>query len=399
MAELKIGSHVSFSGKGLLAAAEEAISYGSTTFMVYTGAPQNTVRKPMHEQYVDEGWALAKEHGIEEIVVHAPYIINLASPKEDTFELAVHFLTSEIDRTEVLTAKDIVLHPGAFTDRDVTYGTERIVEGLNTVLSHGHEVRIALETMAGKGTEIGRRFEEIATIIEKSRYPERLSVCFDTCHTHDAGYDLVHDIDGTLEAFDRIIGLERLTVVHVNDSKNARGAMKDRHAPLGSGYIGYEALSAVVHHPLLAGRPFILETPWIGEDKKTERPMYEIEIALLMGKVEERFGPSFWADVERIDHFFAHTEPYATWYQTAVEGRTGARAVVLHAWEIFRTASRKGRKNSGIDTPEASYDALEPMQRLYKALRQHNLFPDLTEEAVNHRLIGWFAFDTVHRPR
>ncbi|MBE3594057.1 MAG: deoxyribonuclease IV [Candidatus Carbobacillus altaicus] len=397
MTSLKIGSHVSFSGKGLLSAAEEAASYGSTTFMVYTGAPQNTVRKPMSEQYVDEGWALARENGIEEIVVHAPYIINLASPKKDTFELAVEFLTSEIERTEVLMSKDIVLHPGAFTDRDVSYGTERIVDGLNTVLSHDHEVRIALETMAGKGTEIGRRFEEIAEIIEKNRYPERLSVCFDTCHTHDAGYDLVHDLDGTLETFDRIIGLERLTVVHMNDSKNPRGAMKDRHAPLGSGYIGYEALKAVVRHPALSGRPFILETPWIGEDKKTERPMYEIEIALLMGNVEERFGKSFWADVERIDHFFLHHEPYATWYRTPIEGKSGARSVVLHLWDVFRTSSRKGRKKGAGDMSLVLDDLLEPMPRLYREIRRHGLFPELSEEAVNHRLIGWFAFDIEHQ--
>ncbi|WP_252393503.1 deoxyribonuclease IV [Hydrogenibacillus sp. N12] len=365
---LKIGSHVSFAKKGLLAAAEEAISYGSTTFMVYTGAPQNTVRRPMAEQFVDEGWALARAHGIDEIVVHAPYIINLASPNDDTFRLAVEFLQQEIERTAALGAREIVVHPGAYTDRDPAYGIRRIVEGLNEVLSVPGDVRIALETMAGKGTEVGRTFEEIAAIIDGVRHPERLSVCFDTCHVHDAGYDLVGDLDGVLEAFDRIIGLDRLSVVHLNDSKNPRGAAKDRHAPVGSGWIGYGAIEAVVRHPALAGRPFILETPWIGQDKKAQRPMYEVEIALLSGTLRRRFGVAFCDDVERLAAFFA---------------RQGfkPRETVLEFW----TASRaKGA------------DRREPMERFYALAREAGFGEGLSEEALNHRLIAYFA--TAARP-
>ncbi|MBE3595939.1 MAG: deoxyribonuclease IV [Hydrogenibacillus sp.] len=365
---LRIGSHVSFSKTGLLNAAEEAISYGSTTFMVYTGAPQNTVRRPMEEQFVEEGWALARAHGIEEIVVHAPYIINLASPNGDTFRLAVEFLQKEIERTAYLGARDIVVHPGAYTDRDPEYGIRRIAEGLNEVLSVPGDVRIALETMAGKGTEVGRTFEELAAIIDRVKYPERLSVCFDTCHTHDAGYDIVNDLDGVLAAFDRVIGLDRLSVVHINDSKNARGAAKDRHAPIGSGWIGYPAIARVVHHPALSGRPFILETPWIGQDKKTQRPMYEVEIALLSGTVERRFGTGFCEDVEKLAHFFRK------------QGIT-PRETVLAQWQELKNGGAKGKGK----------DKREPMERLYDEVVAARLFPDHTEETINHRLIAYFA--------
>ena len=230
---LKIGSHVSFSDKGLLTATKEAVSYGSSSFMIYTGAPQNTRRKPIEDLYIEEGKAAMSEAGIDEIIVHAPYIVNLASYKEDTYELAVRFLQEEIRRTHAIGVRNIVLHPGAYTDKDAEYGIARIAEGLNEVLEGTKEtnVNIALETMAGKGTEIGRSFEEIAAIIDKVRENDRLTVCMDTCHMHDAGYDLVGNIDGVLEDFDRIVGLNRVAVVHVNDSKNPRGAAKDRHAP------------------------------------------------------------------------------------------------------------------------------------------------------------------------
>src|SRR5690625_2867564 len=304
---VKIGSHVSFSGSGLKAAATEAIGYGATSFMIYTGAPQNTRRKPMEEQFVPEGLALMKEHGIGDIVVHAPYIINLASYKPEVFELAVEFLQSEITRTDFIGQDgiSIVLHPGAFTDKDLTFGTARIIEGLNEVLSQPARVNIALETMAGKGTEIGRSFEELAEIISGVRNPERLRVCFDTCHVHDAGYDIVNDFDGVMEEFDRIVGLDRISVFHINDSKNPRGAGKDRHAPLGSGLIGFEAIRRIVHHEVTEGRPIILETPWIGKEKRSQRPMYEAEIALLSDNVENRFGQRFLQDVERLQRFFS----------------------------------------------------------------------------------------------
>lgn len=280
---LKIGSHVSMSGKKmLLGASEEAVSYGGNTFMIYTGAPQNTRRKPIEDLNIELGVKHMKDNGITDIVVHAPYIINIAnSTKPETFELGVNFLRSEIERTEALSAKQIVLHPGAHVGSGVDKGIERIIEGLNEVLTKDQTVQIALETMAGKGTECGRSFEELARIIEGVTLHEKLSICFDTCHTHDAGYDIVNDFDGVLEQFDKIIGIDRLKVLHVNDSKNLCGAQKDRHENIGFGYIGFKALNKIVHHPQLVGVPKILETPYVGEDKKNKKPPYELEINML----------------------------------------------------------------------------------------------------------------------
>jgi len=366
---VKIGSHVSFSDKGLLTAANEAISYGSSTFMIYTGAPQNTTRKPIENQYVPEGKELMAKHGIEEIVVHAPYIINLGSYKSNTFRLAVDFLQEEIRRTAYLGVGQIVLHPGAYTDKDPEYGIARIAEGLNEVLrgTNETEVKIALETMAGKGTEIGRSFEELAAIMEKVEDNSRLSVCLDTCHIHDAGYDVVNDFDGVLEEFDRIIGLDRLSVVHLNDSKNPRGAAKDRHAPVGSGWIGFEAMYKVVHHEKLKDLPMILETPWIGKDSKTQRPMYEAEIALLSGNLEERFGPEFIEHVEKLDHFFKQQDIHY-------------RDYVLSTWDLLKSDA-KARKADGR----------EPMERLYDFVAEAGLLQGLSEEQINHRITAWLA--------
>jgi deoxyribonuclease-4 len=366
---LKIGSHVSFSDKGLLSAANEAISYGSSSFMIYTGAPQNTRRKPIESMYLEEGKQLMKEGGFEEIVVHAPYIINLGSYKPNTFELAVSFLQEEIRRTHAIGVKNIVLHPGAFTDKDAAYGIDRIAEGLNEVLNGTDqtEVHIALETMAGKGTEMGRTFEEIARIIEKVKQDERLTICMDTCHIHDAGYDIVNDIDGVLEDFDRIVGLERIKVVHINDSKNPLGAAKDRHAPIGSGWIGFDAINKVVHHEKLAGRPFILETPWIGKDAKTQRPMYEIEIALLRGSVSERFGAEFMNQVEDLHAFYAKQD-------------IDPRQYVLDVWSLLKN-----------DAKAKKADSREPLERLYDMVAEANLFPDLNEKQINQRLIACLA--------
>ncbi|TFE01133.1 deoxyribonuclease IV [Jeotgalibacillus salarius] len=283
---LKIGSHVSMGGKKmLLGASEEAVSYGSSTFMIYTGAPQNTRRKPIEDLNIEAGMAHMKEHGMTDIVVHAPYIINIANTtKPETFELGVNFLRSETERTAALGAKQIVLHPGAHVGAGVDKGIERIIEGLNEVLTKDQTVQVALETMAGKGTEIGRSFDEIAKIIDGVTHNERLSVCFDTCHVHDAGYDIVKDFDGVLEEFDRIVGLDRIKVVHVNDSKNPKGASKDRHENIGFGHIGYEAIERIVHHEVFAEIPKILETPYVGEDKKNKKPPYKHEIQMLQGR-------------------------------------------------------------------------------------------------------------------
>ncbi|MGE6752033.1 deoxyribonuclease IV [Rossellomorea sp. NPDC071047] len=280
---VKIGSHVSMSGKKmLLASSEEAVSYGANTFMIYTGAPQNTRRKKIEDLNIEAGLAHMKENGIEDIVVHAPYIINIGNTTNPaTFELGVNFLRSEIERTEALGAGQIVLHPGAHVGAGADKGIEKIIEGLNEVLTKDHKVQIALETMAGKGSECGRSFEELAQIINGVELNDRLSVCFDTCHTHDAGYNIVEDFDGVLEEFDKIVGIDRLKVLHINDSKNERGASKDRHENLGFGHIGFKALNYIVHHPQLKEVPKILETPYVGEDKKNKKPPYKYEIDML----------------------------------------------------------------------------------------------------------------------
>jgi deoxyribonuclease-4 len=268
--------------KMLLAASEEAVSYSANTFMIYTGAPQNTRRKKIEELNIEAGLKHMKEHGIEEIVVHAPYIINIGNTANPaTFELGVNFLRSEIERTEALGAKQIVLHPGAHVGAGEEAGIKKIIEGLNEVLEKDQNVQIALETMAGKGSECGKSFEELAQIIDGVTHNEKLSVCFDTCHTHDAGYDIVNDFDGVLNEFDKIIGLDRLKVLHINDSKNERGSRKDRHENIGFGKIGFKALNYIVHHPQLTDIPKILETPYVGEDKNNKKPPYKFEIEML----------------------------------------------------------------------------------------------------------------------
>ncbi|MER2111980.1 MAG: deoxyribonuclease IV [Solibacillus isronensis] len=278
-----LGSHVSMSGKKmLLGASEEALGYGANTFMIYTGAPQNTRRKPIEELNIMKGLLHMKENGLSNIVVHAPYIINLGNTtKPETFELGVNFLQEEIKRTAALEATQIVLHPGAHVGAGVDAGIERIVEGLNEVLTQDYPVQIALETMAGKGTEIGRTFEELARIIDGVTNNERLSICMDTCHIHDAGYDVAGDFDGVLNEFDKIIGLDRLKVLHINDSKNVCGAAKDRHENIGFGEIGFDAMHYIVHHPQLMHLPKILETPFVGPDAKNKKAPYTHEIAML----------------------------------------------------------------------------------------------------------------------
>ena len=280
---LKIGSHVSMSGKKmLLGASEEAASYGANTFMIYTGAPQNTRRKAIEELNIEAGRKHMEENGMVDIVVHAPYIINIGnSLKPETFRLGVDFLTSEIERTEALGANQIVLHPGAHVGAGSEEGIRKIIEGLNEVLTSNTGAQIALETMAGKGSECGRSFEELAMIIDGVTHNDRLSVCFDTCHTHDAGYNIVEDFDGVLDEFDKIIGIDRIKVLHINDSKNERGMRKDRHENIGFGHIGFDALHKIVHHPQLAEVPKILETPFVGTDKNNKKAPYKHEIEML----------------------------------------------------------------------------------------------------------------------
>ena len=285
MKDIKLGSHVGMSGKDMfLNSVREAVSYGANTFMVYTGAPQNTRRKAISELNIPAAWELMRENNIEEFVVHAPYIINLANTvKPDIYELAVTFLRTELERTIAMGSHVLVLHPGSHVNAGVEAGTAQIIQGLNEVLTPDLDCVIALETMAGKGSEIGRSFEELARIYDGVGCSDKLRVCFDTCHTNDAGYDIAGDFDGVIDMFDHVIGKDQIAVFHINDSKNPRGAAKDRHENLGKGGIGLEALKYVVWHPDFLDIPKILETPWYknpDNPKDTWAP-YKEEIALL----------------------------------------------------------------------------------------------------------------------
>ena len=282
---LKIGSHVGMSGKDMfLNSVKEAVEYDANTFMVYTGAPQNTRRKEIKDLNIEAAHAYMKSHGIDSFVVHAPYIINLGnSVKPETYELAVEFLATEIDRTLAMGSNLLILHPGSHVGAGADVGTAQIIKGLNEVLTADTKCLIALETMAGKGTEIGRTFEELAAIYDGVTHNDKLRVCFDTCHTHDSGYDIVHDFDGVIHHFDQLIGKDQIAVFHINDSKNIRGASKDRHANIGDGEIGFDALYHIVHHPYFMDIPKILETPYLTdpEDAKKKYPPYKEEIARL----------------------------------------------------------------------------------------------------------------------
>ena len=287
MSDIKLGCHVGMAGKDMfLASAREAASYGANVFMLYTGAPQNTRRKEIFELNIDAGWEYAHEHGINEIVVHAPYIINLANTvKPETYELAVEFLEKEIVRTAAMKSRILVLHPGSHVNAGEQAGIAQIVKGLNTVLNQNDDdVFIALETMAGKGSEIGRSFEELKAIYDGVDRKERLRVCFDTCHVNDAGYDIVNHYDEVFAEFDRVIGLEQIAVFHVNDSLNPLGAHKDRHANIGKGTIGYDTLHRLVRDETFANVPKILETPWLCEESSAKKtiPPYKEEIEWLL---------------------------------------------------------------------------------------------------------------------
>ena len=276
-----IGSHVGMKGKEMfLGSVKEALSYGANTFMVYTGAPQNTRRKDISELRIEEAKALMEESGIESFVVHAPYIINLGNTvKPETFELAVEFLALEIERTSAMGSRTLVLHPGAHVGAGEDAGIERIVEGLNEVLTKDTPVFVALETMAGKGSEVGRNFDELKRIYDGVKYNDKLRVCFDTCHTSDSGLDIV---GGVMDSFDKAVGKEQIAVFHINDSKNPRGAAKDRHENIGFGEIGFDALNHIVHHEDFTQVPKILETPYIKEEgTKNSYPPYKYEIEML----------------------------------------------------------------------------------------------------------------------
>ncbi|MDF2589067.1 MAG: apurinic endonuclease Apn1 [Anaerocolumna sp.] len=281
---IKIGSHVGMSGKEmLLGSAKEALEYGANTFMVYTGAPQNTRRKEIDQLKIQEAYDFMKEHDIDDIIIHAPYIINLGNTLNvDTFTLATEFLAKELMRASAMHSKYLVLHPGSHVGAGEDEGLAQIVKGINEVLDKDTNVYIALETMAGKGSELGKNFEELARIYDGVKYNDKLRVCFDTCHTNDAGYDIIHDFDGVINEFDKLIGKDQIAVFHINDSKNMVGAKKDRHENIGYGQIGFDALNYIVHHKDFEHVPKILETPYVPHpenNKKSYAPYkYEIEM-------------------------------------------------------------------------------------------------------------------------
>ena len=281
----KLGSHVGMSGREMmLGSVKEALSYNADTFMLYTGAPQNTKRKDISELNIESAWECMRTHGIEDFVVHAPYIINLANTVNPaTYEIAVKFLALELERTAAMGSHILIVHPGAHVGAGVDAGIDRIAQGINEVLTKDTDCFIALETMAGKGSEIGRSFEELAAIYDKVIYNDKLRVCMDTCHLNDAGYDIVHDFDGVIDRFDRLLGKNQIALFHINDSKNERGASKDRHANIGEGTIGTDALRRIVHHPDFIHLPKILETPYIPspDDPNKTIPPYKEEIAML----------------------------------------------------------------------------------------------------------------------
>lgn len=286
---LKLGCHVGMSGKEMMyGSVKDAIRFGANTFMLYTGAPQNTKRKELSELRIPEAQALMAEHGIEEFVVHAPYIINLANTiKPETFEIAVDVLGQELERTAAMGSGVLVLHPGAHVGAGVEAGIRQIAKGLNEVLTRDTKVHIALETMAGKGSEIGRTFEELAMIYDQVDCNDKLRVCFDTCHTSDAGYDIIHDFDGVMEQFDKRIGRGQIAVFHMNDSKNAPGAGKDRHENFGFGQIGFDALMYIMNHKDFMEIPKILESPYIKDPANPQRSYepFKHEIAMIRAGV------------------------------------------------------------------------------------------------------------------
>lgn len=276
---LYIGSHVGFKKDSqLLGSLEEALGYGANTFMFYTGAPQNTRRYLIEDGLTLEAMNIMKEKGIDysKVVVHAPYIINLANGEEDKFNFSVRFLQEEIHRCEQLGIKYMVLHPGSHVGQGLETGIENIIKGLDIIFENVKtDVVVLLETMAGKGSEVGSKLEELAAIIDGCKYKDNLGVCIDTCHLSDAGYDIIH-FDDFLDNFDKIIGIDKIGCVHINDSKNEVGAHKDRHENLGFGKIGYDVLINIIYNKRLEDVPKILETPYV--DKNYPPYKYEIEM-------------------------------------------------------------------------------------------------------------------------
>ena len=288
---LIIGSHVSYkSDTQLLGSVEEAIGYGANTFMFYTGAPQNTKRGSIDDGLTYKAYQLMKDNGmeLENVIVHAPYIINLCN--DNNFDFSVDFLKQEVIRCEELGMTKLVLHPGSSVGLEREHAISNIIKGLNIVLDDNHNVIICLETMAGKGTEVGKSFEELKFIIDNIKNKSKIGVCLDTCHINDAGYD-VSNFDKILDNFDNVIGLDYLKCVHINDSKNEIGDHKDRHENIGFGTIGFDNIINIIYNERLESIPKILETPYIDDidnDKKRAYPPYKFEIDMIKNKVFDK---------------------------------------------------------------------------------------------------------------
>ncbi len=255
-----IGNHLSAS-KGFAAMGRAAVALDANTFAFFTRNPRGGKAKEIVPSDVEKLLAIEKEHQFGKLVAHAPYTMNLCAAKEDIREFSKEMIADDLRRMEYLPGNYYNFHPGSHVGQGAEQGITLIADALNEVLSEAQSTTMLLETMAGKGTEVGRSFEELREIIDRVQYREKLGVCFDTCHVWDAGYDIVGHPDKVLEEFDRVIGLERLCAVHFNDSMNGCGSHKDRHAKIGEGCIGAEAMRRIATHPLLAGKPFILETP------------------------------------------------------------------------------------------------------------------------------------------
>ena len=287
MNELIIGSHVSFNNKDqLLGAVKEAVSYGSNTFMFYTGAPQNTRRGEINDFMTLEAYKLMKENNIEldKVIVHAPYIVNLANP--DNMEFSIDFLTNEVERCNLLGMKYLVLHPGSSVNVSREEGIANIIKGLNAILTNNNNICICLETMAGKGNELGRNFLELKEIIDGVNFKDSIGVCMDTCHLFDSGIDIT-DFDKVLDDFDKQIGLNYLKCIHINDSKNIFSSHKDRHENIGYGNIGFDILIKIIYNERIKNIPKILETPYVGktdDDKERIYPPYKYEIEMIRNK-------------------------------------------------------------------------------------------------------------------
>lgn len=260
-APILLGANVSIAKTGLSAAVAETIQYDANTYMIYTRSNRGGKARPIENFNRESALEQMREHQIVDPVVHLSYLVNLASPKEETWTYGIEVLTEEIARVQYLGFRYIVMHPGSHVGEGPAYAIPRIAEALNGILCGDESLFVCLETMAGDGSKVGNSLEEIAEIMALVKHRDKLGVCIDTCHNYSYGYDVVNDFDGFLQRFDSVIGLDRLKVAHINDSKHPLGAKKDRHANVGDGSLGTEALKRIVHHPQLRGIPMILETP------------------------------------------------------------------------------------------------------------------------------------------